>query len=56
MCVCAGPLLKVLVSALTPFYWTAVYESVGTKNGLSISRGNFRQESQLEFHTGNLKG
>ncbi|XP_026768070.3 hemicentin-1 isoform X3 [Pangasianodon hypophthalmus] len=49
-----GPLLKVLVSALTPIYWTAVYESAGTKNGFSISRGNFRQESQLEFHTGEI--
>ncbi|KAM9476100.1 hemicentin-1 isoform 3-T3 [Clarias gariepinus] len=49
-----GPLLKVLVSALTPIYWTAVYESAGTKNGFSISQGNFRQESQLEFHTGEI--
>ncbi|XP_058246105.1 hemicentin-1 isoform X2 [Hemibagrus wyckioides] len=49
-----GPLLKVLVSALTPIYWTAVYESAGAKNGFSISQGNFRQESQLEFHTGEI--
>ncbi|XP_046728282.1 hemicentin-1 isoform X2 [Silurus meridionalis] len=49
-----GPLLKVLISALSPIYWTAVYESAGMKNGFSISHGFFRQESQLEFHTGEI--
>ncbi|XP_060737332.1 hemicentin-1 isoform X1 [Tachysurus vachellii] len=49
-----GPLIKVLISALTPIYWTAVYESAGTKNGFSISRGIFRQESQMEFNTGEI--
>ncbi|XP_062854783.1 hemicentin-1 [Trichomycterus rosablanca] len=49
-----GPLLQILVSVLTPVYWTAVYESTGTKNGFSISGGNFRQESQLEFQSGEI--
>lgn len=47
-----GPLLRVLVSVFAPVYWTTVYQTQETQNGFSITEGQFRQESQLEFETG----
>ncbi|XP_013862624.1 hemicentin-1 isoform X1 [Austrofundulus limnaeus] len=47
-----GPLLRVLVSVFTPIYWTTVLQSEATRNGFSFTQGQFRQESQLDFETG----
>ncbi|XP_073692711.1 hemicentin-1 [Garra rufa] len=49
-----GPLLRVLVSVFAPIYWTTVYQSPETQNGFSLTHGQFRQESQLEFDTGEV--
>nr|XP_015827628.2 hemicentin-1 [Nothobranchius furzeri] len=49
-----GPLLRVLVSVFTPIYWTTVLQSDATRNGYSFTQGQFRQESQLEFETGEI--
>ncbi|XP_029915084.1 hemicentin-1 [Myripristis murdjan] len=49
-----GPLLRVLVSVFTPIYWTTVLQSEATRNGYSFTQGQFRQESQLEFETGEI--
>ncbi|KAM6944598.1 hemicentin-1 [Lycodopsis pacificus] len=49
-----GPLLRVLVSALAPMYWTTVLQSGAARNGYSLTEGQFRQESQLEFETGEI--
>ncbi|XP_054466068.1 hemicentin-1 [Anoplopoma fimbria] len=49
-----GPLLRVLVSAFAPIYWTTVMQSGAAKNGYSFTEGQFRQESQLEFETGEI--
>ncbi|XP_051950032.1 hemicentin-1 [Xyrauchen texanus] len=49
-----GPLLRVLVSVFAPIYWTTVYQSPETQNGFSLTQGQFRQESQLEFETGEI--
>ncbi|RXN18375.1 hemicentin-2 isoform X1 [Labeo rohita] len=49
-----GPLLRVLVSVFAPIYWTTVYQSPETQNGFSFTQGQFRQESQLEFDTGEV--
>ncbi|XP_077571540.1 hemicentin-1 [Stigmatopora nigra] len=49
-----GPLLRVLVSAFAPIYWTSVLQNGATKNGYSFTHGNFRQESQLEFESGEV--
>ncbi|XP_001920501.5 hemicentin-1 [Danio rerio] len=49
-----GPLLRVLVSVFAPVYWTTVYQTQETQNGFSITEGQFRQESQLEFETGEI--
>uniref|UniRef100_A0A8C1LEB7 Hemicentin 2 n=1 Tax=Cyprinus carpio TaxID=7962 RepID=A0A8C1LEB7_CYPCA len=49
-----GPLLRVLVSVFAPVYWTTVHQSPETQNGFSLTQGQFRQESQLEFDTGEV--
>ncbi|XP_061842088.1 hemicentin-1 [Nerophis lumbriciformis] len=49
-----GPLLRVLVSVFAPVYWTTVLQNGATKNGYSFTQGQFRQESQLEFDTGEV--
>ncbi|XP_035392059.1 hemicentin-1 [Electrophorus electricus] len=49
-----GPLLRILVSVFAPIYWTTVYQKAQTQNGFSVSQGHFRQESQLEFETGEV--
>ncbi|XP_055367591.1 hemicentin-1 [Betta splendens] len=49
-----GPLLRVLVSAFAPIYWTTVLQSGEARNGYSFTQGRFRQESQLEFETGEV--
>ncbi|KAG7241454.1 hypothetical protein INR49_025655 [Caranx melampygus] len=49
-----GPLLRVLVSVFAPIYWTTVLQSGEARNGFSFTQGQFRQESQLEFQTGEI--
>ncbi|XP_036069528.1 hemicentin-1 isoform X2 [Oryzias melastigma] len=49
-----GPLLRVLVSVFTPVYWTTVLQNGAARNGYSFTQGHFRQESQLEFETGEV--
>ncbi|KAL4660770.1 hemicentin-1-like [Arapaima gigas] len=49
-----GPLLRVLVSIFAPIYWTTVWQSTDTQNGFSLTEGQFRQESQLEFESGEV--
>ncbi|XP_023814399.1 hemicentin-1 [Oryzias latipes] len=49
-----GPLLRVLVSVFTPVYWTTVLQNGAAMNGYAFTQGNFRQESQLEFETGEV--
>ncbi|KAM6930619.1 hemicentin-1 [Xenentodon cancila] len=49
-----GPLLRSLVSVFTPIYWTTVMQSGAARNGYAFTQGQFRQESQLEFETGEI--
>ncbi|KAM9743449.1 hemicentin-1 [Menidia menidia] len=49
-----GPLMRVLVSVFTPIYWTTVLQREASRNGYSFTQGRFRQESQLEFETGEV--
>ena len=53
-CFVVGPLLRSLVSVFTPIYWTTVLQSGAARNGYSFTQGQFRQESQLEFETGEI--
>ncbi|KAG9354590.1 hypothetical protein JZ751_001303, partial [Albula glossodonta] len=48
------PLLRVLVSVFAPIYWTTVLQTGTARNGYSQTQGQFRQESQLEFETGEV--
>ncbi|XP_069039515.1 hemicentin-1 isoform X2 [Lepisosteus oculatus] len=49
-----GPLLRVLVSVFAPIYWTTVLQAGESRNGFALTRGVFRQESQVEFKTGEV--
>lgn len=44
--------MRVLVSVFAPIYWTSVLQRGAARNGYSFTHGHFRQESQLEFDTG----
>ncbi|XP_055516059.1 hemicentin-1-like [Leucoraja erinacea] len=49
-----GPLIRVLASTFTPIYWSVANPAPGTANGFSLTKGVFRQESQVEFATGEV--
>lgn len=42
------------MSVFAPMYWTTVLQNGAARNGYSLTQGQFRQESQLEFETGEL--
>ncbi|XP_053415690.1 hemicentin-2 [Nycticebus coucang] len=49
-----GPLMRVLVVTISPIYWALAGESGEALNGHSLTGGSFRQESHVEFDTGEL--
>ncbi|KAM9642204.1 hemicentin-2 [Trichechus inunguis] len=49
-----GPLMRILIVAITPIYWTLAGENGDALNGHSLTGGSFQQESQVEFATGEL--
>ncbi|KAM9207753.1 hemicentin-2 [Dugong dugon] len=49
-----GPLMRILIVAITPIYWTLAGENGEALNGHSLTGGSFQQESQVEFATGEL--
>ncbi|XP_025060802.1 hemicentin-2 [Alligator sinensis] len=49
-----GPLMRVLVAVIAPIYWSFAHQSGSTVNGFALTRGIFKQESQMEFATGEL--
>ncbi|KAM4662543.1 hemicentin-2 [Discoglossus pictus] len=49
-----GPLMRVIVSVIAPLYWSAAYPHNDAVNGFSLTKGVFRQESQVQFPTGEL--
>ncbi|XP_060056373.1 hemicentin-2 isoform X2 [Erinaceus europaeus] len=49
-----GPLMRVLVVTIAPVYWALAGESGDALNGHSLTGGSFRQESHVEFATGEL--
>lgn len=44
--------MRVLVVTIAPIYWTLAGESGDALNGHSLTGGRFRQESHVEFATG----
>ncbi|KAM4877133.1 hemicentin-2 [Thomomys bottae] len=49
-----GSLLRTLVATISPIYWALAGESGSALNGQSLTGGHFRQESHVEFATGEL--
>ncbi|XP_063100238.1 hemicentin-2 isoform X2 [Cavia porcellus] len=49
-----GPLMRVLVVTVAPIYWALAGEREEALNGYSLTGGSFRQESHVEFATGEL--
>ncbi|XP_008579907.1 PREDICTED: hemicentin-2 [Galeopterus variegatus] len=49
-----GPLMRVLVVTIAPIYWALAGENGEALNGHSLTGGRFRQESHVEFATGEL--
>ncbi|MGH0143069.1 UNVERIFIED_CONTAM: hypothetical protein FKN15_022424 [Acipenser sinensis] len=49
-----GPLMRVLVTVFAPIYWTTAFQTGTSRNGFSLTQGVFRQESQVEFGTGEV--
>jgi len=41
-----------LTFLLSPVSWNTAYETDEANNGYSLTNGNFRQHSQIEFATG----
>lgn len=44
--------MRVLVAVIAPIYWSFAHQSGSTVNGFTLTRGIFKQESQMEFATG----
>ncbi|XP_053523819.1 hemicentin-2 [Artibeus jamaicensis] len=49
-----GTLMRALVVTIAPIYWALAGETGAALNGQSLTGGSFRQESHLEFSTGEL--
>ncbi|XP_068771088.1 hemicentin-2 [Struthio camelus] len=49
-----GPLMRVLVAVIAPVYWSFAHADGDTRSGFLLTQGTFRQESQVEFATGEL--
>nr|XP_032653549.1 hemicentin-2 isoform X2 [Chelonoidis abingdonii] len=49
-----GLLMRLLVTIIAPIYWSFAHQSGSARNGFSLTSGVFRQESQVEFATGEL--
>ncbi|XP_054440698.1 hemicentin-2 [Pteronotus mesoamericanus] len=47
-----GPLMRALVVTIAPMYWALAGESGAALNGHHLTGGSFRQESHVEFSTG----
>ncbi|ETE60133.1 Hemicentin-1, partial [Ophiophagus hannah] len=49
-----GPVMRVLVSILSPVYWITAKEIGAAVNGFSLTSAVFKRETQVEFATGEL--
>ncbi|XP_013928410.1 PREDICTED: hemicentin-1-like, partial [Thamnophis sirtalis] len=49
-----GPVMRVLVSILSPIYWITAKEIGEAVNGFSLTSAVFKRETQVEFATGEL--
>ncbi|XP_074654070.1 hemicentin-1-like [Tubulanus polymorphus] len=49
-----GPLMRPLISILSPVYWTTAKEIGDALNGFSLTKGIFKRDMQVEFATGEI--
>ncbi|XP_077188775.1 hemicentin-1 isoform X2 [Paroedura picta] len=49
-----GPVMKALVSIISPIYWTTAREIGEALNGFSLTNAVFKRETQVEFATGEI--
>ncbi|XP_063796284.1 hemicentin-1 isoform X2 [Pseudophryne corroboree] len=49
-----GPSMRNLASVLNPIYWTVAKETGEAVNGFTLTGGEFKRESQVEFATGEI--
>ncbi|NXU40296.1 HMCN2 protein, partial [Drymodes brunneopygia] len=49
-----GPLMRVLVTIITPIYWSLAHASGAARSGFLLTQGTFQHESLLQFATGEL--
>ncbi|XP_075038771.1 hemicentin-1 [Mixophyes fleayi] len=49
-----GPSMRNLASVLNPIYWTVAKEIGEAVNGFTLTGGEFKRESQVEFATGEI--
>lgn len=47
-----GPVMRLLVSILSPIYWITAKEIGEAVNGFSLTSAVFKRETQVEFATG----
>ncbi|XP_071947832.1 hemicentin-1-like [Antedon mediterranea] len=47
-----GNSMRILLSMISPIFWTVAKEVNGAANGLSLTNGIFQQSSRVEFNTG----
>ncbi|XP_033105528.1 hemicentin-1-like isoform X2 [Anneissia japonica] len=47
-----GNSMRILLSMISPVFWTVAREINGAVNGLMLTNGIFRQQSRVEFNTG----
>ncbi|XP_061490015.1 hemicentin-1 isoform X5 [Rhineura floridana] len=49
-----GPVMRAVVSILSPIYWTTAQEIGEAMNGFSLTNAVFKRETQVEFATGEI--
>nr|XP_054769474.1 hemicentin-1-like [Lytechinus pictus] len=47
-----GNVMRMLISLISPVYWTSAYERDNTANGFSVTEGNFERQTQVSFWSG----
>ncbi|XP_030853395.1 hemicentin-1 isoform X1 [Strongylocentrotus purpuratus] len=47
-----GNVMRMLISLISPVYWTSAYERDNTANGFSVTEGNFERQTQVRFWSG----
>ncbi|XP_072176576.1 hemicentin-1-like [Diadema setosum] len=47
-----GNVMRMLISLISPVYWTSAYERENTGNGFAVTQGTFARQTQVRFWSG----